>query len=282
MNFATATVLFCVAIVGGMPAAEPALGNKETRLFHALLESEWDYTMEQAPTWASSLGDRRWNDRWEDLSTEAIERRHDHDGALLARLNKVDRKKLSAPDQLNLDLALYETELSMEEYQHRWFLVPVNQREGIQTADELADALRFETVKDYEDWLGRLRGFGTLMGQTIALMREGIREHRVQPRITMQRVPAQIAKQIPANPAESPFFKPFTNFPAGIPAADRTRLAAAGLDAVRTEVIPAYRRFHEFFSGDYLPACFDKPGAWQLPNGDATYAFFARKFTTTR
>jgi hypothetical protein len=35
-----------------------------------LLEAEWNYTMEQAPAWASSLGHRRWNDRWEGLSLE--------------------------------------------------------------------------------------------------------------------------------------------------------------------------------------------------------------------
>jgi len=113
-------------------------------------------------------------------------------------------------------------------------------------------------------------------------MRDGIREHRVQPRITMQRVPAQIDKQLTSTPESSPFFKPFTNFPASIPQAERTRLASAARDAVRSEVLPAYQRLKEFFTTEYLPACFEQPGAWQLPNGDATYAFFVRKFTTTK
>jgi uncharacterized protein (DUF885 family) len=271
-----------LALAGSAHAADTKATNKDTRAFQAFLAAEWNYTMEQSPTWASSLGDRRWNDRWEDASLAAIDRRHAHDQDTLAKLKKMDRKKLSPADQLSYDLYTYETELSVEEYAHRGFLIPLNQREGIQTADELADALRFETVKDYEDWLSRLRRFGALMDQTIALMRQGARERRVQPKITMQRVPAQIDKQLTATPEASPFFKPFTNFHASISAADRARLAASAKEAVATSVLPAYRRLKEFFTGEYLPACFDEVGAWQFPDGTNTYAFLARKFTTTK
>ncbi|HEU0011815.1 MAG TPA: DUF885 domain-containing protein [Verrucomicrobiae bacterium] len=275
------TLVFACAFIGLAQGADSKSSNKDTRALHALLASEWDHTMEQSPTWASSLGDRRWNDRWGNVSLEAIEKNNAHDRDTLARLKKIDRKKLSPVDQLNYDLFLYETELAIEEHQHRWFLVPLNQREGIQTADELADALRFETVKDYEDWLGRLRGFDALMDQTIALMRQGVRERRVQPKITMQRVPAQVDKQLVATPEASPFFKPFTNFPPAIAAAERARLTGAAREAIATKVLPAYRRLKEYLAAEYLPACFDQVGAWQLPDGDATYAFFARKFTTT-
>jgi uncharacterized protein (DUF885 family) len=256
--------------------------NRTARELHALFDAEWDYTMEQNPTWASSLGDRRWNDRWEDASLAAIDRRHAHAKEVLGRLEKIDRKKLRPEDQLNYDLFRKQYETSIEEYQYHWHLVPLNQREGIQTADELADALRFETVKDYEDWIARLRSFPAYLDQTVALMREGIREHIVQPKVVMQRVPAQIDKQIVESPEKSPFYKPFQNFPAGFAAADRARLEKTAKEAVTTDIIPAYRKLKEFFVGEYLPACFDQVGAWQLPNGEAMYAFFARKYTTTR
>src|SRR6266487_5079965 len=241
-RFLAVTPVVASAFIGLAQGADTKSSNKDTRALHALLAAEWDYTMEQSPTWASSLGDRRWNDRWGDVSLAAVEKNHAHDQDALARLKKIDRRKLSPADQLNYDLALYETELAIEEHRHRWFLVPLNQREGIQTADELADALRFDTVKDYEDWLGRLRGFDAFMDQTIALMRQGVRERRVQPKITMQRVPAQVDKQLVATPEASPFFKPFTNFPPAIAAAERARLAGTARDAISTKVLPAYRR----------------------------------------
>ena len=120
------------------------------------------------------------------------------------------------------------------------------------------------------------------MEQTIALLRQGVRERLVQSKITMKRVPGQIEKQIVAKPEESPFFKPFTAFPAGIGEADRTRLAESARRAIERGVVPAYRDLKKFFAEEYLPACFDGTGAWQWPDGQGTYAFLARKFTTTR
>ena len=44
---------------------------------------------------------------------------------------------------------------------------------------------------------------------------------------------------------------------------------------------PAFERFQQFFTAEYLPACLDGIGAWRWPDGEATYAFLARMFTTT-
>jgi uncharacterized protein (DUF885 family) len=169
--------------------------------------------MEQNPTWASTLGDRRWNDRWEDASLAAIQGRHEHDLGVIVRLKKIDRSRLSPKDQLNYDLFQKQYETNAEEHQYRWYLVPVNQSEGIQTVDELADALRFQTVKDYEDWIARLRALPVYMEQTIALMREGVRTRIVQPKVIMERIPAQIDKQLETCPErQRAFYKPFRAF----------------------------------------------------------------------
>ena len=265
-------------------ASVPARGadNGEAEKLHCLLDAEWEYTMERSPTWASELGDRRWNDRWPDLSLGAVEREHAHNQQILERLAAIRRGPLPAADQLNYDMFRLNTETEIEGFPFGRYLIPLDQRGGIQTEDELGDALRFETVKDYEDWIARLRSFGAYMDQTIALMREGMRRGIVQPKVTMQRVPAQIARQITATPEESPFFRPLKKFPAGFSPTERERLATEAKAAIRDAVFPAYQRFHTFFTGEYLPACLDHVGAWQWPNGDEMYAFLARQFTTTR
>ncbi|MGH9906974.1 MAG: DUF885 family protein, partial [Pyrinomonadaceae bacterium] len=92
-----------------------------TKALHALFDREWNYQMEQNPTRASQMGDRRWNDRWRDLSLEVINRRHEHRQAILRELAGIDRQKLSQQDQLNYDLFKKDYESSVEEHKFRWY-----------------------------------------------------------------------------------------------------------------------------------------------------------------
>jgi uncharacterized protein (DUF885 family) len=252
-----------------------------TKALHDLFTAAWDQQMQEDPEHASELGDRRWNDRWMDRSPEAYARRDQNNHAILATLAKIDRKQLSKADQLNYDLFQKRYADRIEQYKVRWFLMTFNQREGPQTSDDLSSSLRFETVKDYEDWLARLRAVPTAMDQFTALLREGIRERMVHPRVIMERIPAQIDKQIVSDPTQSGFYKPFKSFPSAISRADQQRLQQDAREAVEKQVVPAFAKFKQFFVSEYLPACYDKVGAWQLPHGGELYAQMIRHYTTT-
>ncbi|HJX84371.1 MAG TPA: DUF885 family protein, partial [Candidatus Angelobacter sp.] len=276
MRWCLVIILFCaVSLVG--QAASPA-----STALHDLFATEWEYQMQQFPEEASDLGDRRWNDLWSDQSLQAIAGRHRHNQDVLVRLATIDRSGLSEADQLNYDLFQKRYQDNIERYRFHWFLLPLNQREGIQTLDDFADSLRFTTVKDYDDWIARLYAFPVYMDQTIALMRQGIRERMVHPKIIMQRIPAQIDKQLVSDPTQSGFYKPFLHFPADISPVDQQRLRQQGAQAVQQQIVPAYQKFKDFFVGEYIPACFDQVGAWQLPNGGELYAYFVRHYTTTK
>ena len=45
--------------------------------------------------------------------------------------------------------------------------------------------------------------------------------------------------------------------------------------------MPAFTKFKQFFVSEYLPACYDQVGAWQLPHGEELYAQMIRHYTTT-
>jgi Bacterial protein of unknown function (DUF885) len=193
--FAYVLILSLSLTSANLQAQEGRL-NEAAKALHELFASEWDYRMEQHPTWASRLGDRRWNDRWEDRSLDAINKRHSRHIEVLAKLRVIDREALSPPDRLNYDLFLKDYENEVEGHQYRRYLLPLNQRGGVQTADELADGLRFETLKDYEDWLARLRALPAYIEQTMTLMREGVKQRMLLPKIVLERIPAQFDHQI--------------------------------------------------------------------------------------
>ena len=267
-------------VIVGRTTENAASGPAEQ--LRALFAAEWDYEMQWDPVRASRLGDYRWNDRWPDRTLESLQKDRDHRVATLERLKSIDRASLSPADRMNYDFFLGLYQQQIEEYSYHWFLVPLNQREGIQTQDILGDELRFASVKNYEDWLARLRSFPLYLNQTIGLMQEGIKERVVLPRVIMARIPAQIDKQLVGDPEASGFFKPFRSFPDSIPAAERVRLIREAREAIEKQVVPEFRRFKKFFVEDYLPACFEEVGIWQLPRGEEMYAFFVRKFTTTK
>ena len=76
-------LLFLVLVIPRLAFAE----NKETgKALNEFFEAEWNYEMEQSPARASSMGDRRWNDRWGDQSLAAIRKREEHTKDALARL----------------------------------------------------------------------------------------------------------------------------------------------------------------------------------------------------
>ncbi len=287
LSLAVAALLAPGPIVVAQPTARTrnqATAKQTTpaaRALHKLFDDEWEWEMRENPTFASTLGDRRYNDRWSDAGLDAVKRRHQHRLETLARLKTIDRARLSPADQLNYDLFKKDLETDIEQFKFSMYLLPVNQRGGIQNIDELTQLLRFQTVKDYEDWIARMRALPQLMEQTLALMREGVRQKKLWPREVLKRVPAQIDKQIVENPEESPFYAPFKKFHNDISAADRERLAREAQEVIKQSILPAYRQLKKYFDDEYLPASFAQVGIWQWPDGVEAYAFLARRYTTT-
>lgn len=249
---------------------------------HRLFEAEWDYRMEQNPIRASLLGDRRWNDRWPDVSLEAIQASHNHNIEVLKKLKSIDRDRVSADDQLNYDLFKRDYTFSSEEHQYRWYLAPLSHQEGIQsTPDELAESLRFETFKDYQDWIARVRSYPTYIDQTIALMREGIGARVLLPKVIMRRISGQLDKLAAADPEASPFYRPFKQFHPSVPQAERRALVAEAKEAIANRAVPAFKKLRDFLTAEYIPASFDQVGIWQVPRGGDLYALQVRNHTTT-
>jgi len=250
--------------------------------FAALLEEHWEAHLTNDPLGASMNGDRRFNDRWTDLSAGAIEERHLQNREFLRRVYALDPSALSVDDQLNYELFRRQMQDAVDEHQFKDFLLPFSHRRGIQGLHNITNQLRLETVEDYDDWLSRLGKIKVLVDQEIDLAETGRKSGYMPPKVLMERIPEQLKLQVVEYANESPFFAVFENMPESFSAADRERIRAEATATLEKSVIPAYKKLDRYFDDQYLPAARDSVGLSELPNGKAWYEHLARSFTTTR
>jgi len=260
-------------------AADPAA----TAALHQLFDREWERRMREDPLTCSDLENAcAYNDQWPDVSLTAVQRSHTEDQQALDDLAKIDRSRLASQDQVSYDLFQWEHRDALESYAFHEYLFPLTQLGGIQTAGDIASqSLRFEKLKDYQDWLKRLQTFGPYMDQTIALLQQGVDEKRVLPKVVVERIPQQIADNIVSDVTKSPFYSPFEKQPAFIDAETWADLQAQAKAAISGTVIPAYQKMQAFFNGTYLPNARTALAVTTLPDGKNYYAYLVRHYTTT-
>ena len=274
-----------LAVLVLLAAAPPAARAKPSasEQLHQLLDQDWERGLKDYPEYATFLGDARYNDRWTDWSPAAIEARNAADRAVLDRLAKIPRDKLPPADQVNYDLFKRQYQVAVEYQRFRLHELPVSPIgfDGFGWATTLAQLQPFATAADYDKWIARLRAYGTLVDQNLALMRQGMASGRMPPREPMTRVLTQLRGFAPEKVEDSPFYAPLKNVPAAVPAAEAERVRAQAAAAIRDVVNPAWQRFTAFYEKEYLPACRASIAAEDFPDGVALYALRVRDQTTT-
>jgi len=274
------TLALCLLLFA--TGANAAPDAKATAALHALFDADYQRQLKEDPFTASFLGDDRYNDQMPDLSPAALATRQQEVRDSRKTLQAIDRAALSEADQLNYDIYLRQLDENIAGFRFHDEQMPVSQQGGVHNlADGVLQVLRFERAKDYSDWIARLRGYGKYTDQTIALMRAGMADGWMRPKAIMQRVPAQIAAQIVANPEDSAYYSPFKAMSTNVSADEQARLRAEAKAAVTDVVMPALTRFEAFFNDEYLPACRDSVAAGDLPDGKAYYDYLASSYTTT-
>ena len=247
-----------------------------------LLAEQWEYQLRTSPINASFLGDKRWNDRLDDLSQEAIDKDLQEAQKFLARFEAIDTAGFPEQEALNKTLMVRDLKMQLEGARFKPWEMSVTQENGIQIdLPDLATVLSFHSVKDYEDYISRLRQVPRALDQTTAQMRKGMQDKLMPPRFLLEQVVEQCNAVASQSPEASPFAKPFFNFPKDISPSDQKRLREAGLAAVKESVLPAYVRFTAFVRDEYAPKGRVEPGIWALPDGADRYRLEVRRMTTT-
>ncbi len=281
-KFLTLTLL--CALICPLLANAHSSPNLESRrkTLNDLLAEQWEYTMRTSPLYASILGDKRWNDKLDDFSQQAIDDDLRQSQKFLDRFEAIDTVGFPEQEVLNKKLMVRDLKMKLDEARFKPWEMPVAQNRGIHLdAPQLVSVLSFESVKDYEDYISRLRQLPVLFDQNVVQMRKGMAEGLMPPRFLLEKVVVQANGIGTQPPDKSPFAQPFEKFPKAISEADQNRLREQGLAAIHEAVLPAYIKFAKFVGDEYAPKGRTEVGIWSLPDGDARYAFRVKDSTTT-
>lgn len=87
--------------------------------------------------------------------------------------------------------------------------MPVNQQNGVHTQlADLPNAMPFDSVPHYQDYISRLHQIPRVLEQTAEVMRQGEKDKLMPPKLVLEKLPGQCDGIIAANP----FLEPTKNF----------------------------------------------------------------------
>ena len=279
-----AALLSFIQPLAAQPATSSAPSSAEDRAkaLHGIFHDYWEQTLKRQPEFASSLGDKRYNDQISDYSVKAINDWLAVEQEILLKLAATDAAGLPEQDQVSRELLMHDLTEDQEGAEFKSWEMPVNQMGGIYaTYPQLVAQLSFTTAKDYDDWITRLRAIPHAFEQVTANMSLGIDDKRVPPKYLLEKTLEQVKQLANQKPEDSPLALPLKKFPDSISAAEQTRIKTEMLSAIGKQVLPAYQRFARFLEVSYIPAGRAEPGISSLPDGAAYYKFRIRQSTTT-
>lgn len=246
-----------------------------------LFTDHWDAFLRWEPTSATFFGDHRFDDQLPAANEEHFAKWLIQLKKFRARLGKIERAALEAGDRLNYDYfaRMLDSEIGMLELHN--YRLPISKTGGFHTSyPDLYQFSPFDTIRDYENYLARLRNLRVHFDEYIELMRHGLRTGFIPPRITLKGVDESLRAQIVNDPAQSVFYEPFKQFPASIGSVDQECLIEAAQETISSSIVPAYEALLKFLNEEYLPAARESIACADLPNGRELYRNCIVYFTT--
>jgi uncharacterized protein (DUF885 family) len=246
-----------------------------------LLDDSWEFGLCESPTFATHVGDHRFNDKLSHDSIADQQRRLAEKKKHLVRWDAIDRAALAQEDRINYDIfgQILKSEIAEDEFE--MYLIPISNRWGFHISfPELPQQVPLNTTKDYENYIARLREFSRSTDEHIELMRAGIEKGLVLPSVVLEGYKDSITAHIVDDPTNSLLYAPFKKFPERVAESDQKRLAEAAQDAIQQSVVPSYQKFLEFMSKEYVPNCRGSIAASALPRGREYYRHRVRLYTT--
>ncbi|OWP61874.1 DUF885 domain-containing protein [Hymenobacter amundsenii] len=288
------TALLAGALLAGCNQQKPADDNAaytvpnltNVKDIDQLFAYYWEENARLFPLEATTQGDNRFNDQLPNDGTRAFrEQLRGFYQKYLDGLHKFKRAELATNDKTSYDIFEYDLTNKLEGLKLNTWMMPFQQFWGLPISmgqyGSGEGVQPFKTAQDYDNWLGRVKGFSVWADTAISNFRQGMEAGVVLPRALVVKMIPQMRAMETTDATKSLFYGPITKLPAGMAAADKERLTKAYQAAILTELVPAYKKLGDFLETEYLPKARASTGISAIPGGPELYKYYVKTWTTT-
>src|SRR5881394_3042562 len=275
MRFPTASLLVSLVFTGTLGSAGQAQQTAAKEVT-ALADQYFHDFVSSFPISALFLGiPDTANDRVDDNSLAAVRAWEAKENRWYAALRKIDTTNLDGqPEAVTYAILRQTLEGARAIRVCRNELWPISQQGGWQIGLPVIGQLQpLGSPKLRAQALARWGRFPQFLDTEITNLKEGLRLGYTAPLVNVQAVLEQLDGILSAPDTDSPFLS--------IVQRDSTsEFRTAMTDVVRTEILPAVRRYRTFLATEYMPHARKRVGVSAMPNGAACYRGRLRYYTT--
>jgi uncharacterized protein (DUF885 family) len=248
-----------------------------------LCDSYWQGQLEASPTWATQLGDKRYDDRLDDNTPAGIAKDQERLEGVLAAANAIDSGPLSEHDRLVRTALIASIQRQLDTiscHMEDWVVDPLG---GPQVwFMSLADYTQIGTPQDGANYVKRVGAMGHYLDAHIANLTTGLAKGRTATQDGVRKVIDQLDRLNQSKAESLAVFKPALAERKGWSAAERETFSKNLRAAVETSLKPSLVRYHDFLVAKIQPAArpSEKAGLASMPGGADAYRKLIRVTTS--
>ena len=255
----------------------------QSETLRALADRFWEHFLAAYPTWATVIGDRRFDDRLDDPSQAGVASRLTWLDEIAAGARTIEPAGLTPIERVTRQMLIDEAgdhAASLRTGIDEWTVDPL---QG--PIMNILDTVDYQTIRTPEDgraMVERWRGIGRYFDALRANLREAAADGKVAVVKPVERM-LDILRGLEAQPVNAwKLAAPASGELEGWSHADREQFRTALMEQVREIAIPGFQRYRETLEQDILPIArpAEQPGIVHLPGGAEAYRTAIRVHTT--
>ena len=262
--------------------------------FNDMLNNYWKDALILQPLDATTYGDNRMNDQFQNTCTKAYRTDlHNFYKKYTDSLKSFNVKIMSEEDALSFKVLDYDLKQGLAAEKFDTWKIPFTQMgdAGNTLSGNIvlamgqfgsgASSQPFKTVADYENWLKRIKGYTIWCDSAINNFRQGIANNYVLPKALVVKMIDICNGLVNKDVTKSIFYGPVKMMPASFSSDDKGRLTKLYTDAIVNDLNVAHTKLSVFLQKEYLNKARSTSGVKDLPDGINYYKYCVKYWTTT-